>query len=132
MNRFFTVENDEGVRIDKYLSLEMPDLSRSHIQKLIKDNLIEVNGKPVKANYRLCFDDSIKVTVPELKEPEIAAEDIPLDILYEDEDIIIVNKPKGLFDTHQSTLRLRDPTNSKRHSPSQLLMLNLIGHLVCD
>lgn len=96
MNRFFTVENDEGVRIDKYLSLEMPDLSRSHIQKLIKDNLIEVNGKPVKANYRLCFDDSIKVTVPELKEPEIAAEDIPLDILYEDEDIIIVNKPKGM------------------------------------
>ena len=96
MNRFFTVENDEGVRIDKYLSLEMPDLSRSHIQKLIKDNLIEVNGKPVKANYRLCFDDNIKVTVPELKEPEIAAEDIPLDILYEDEDIIIVNKPKGM------------------------------------
>ena len=96
MNRFFTVENDEGVRIDKYLSLEMPDLSRSHIQKLIKDNLIEVNGKPVKANYRLCFDDIIKVTVPELKEPEIAVEDIPLDILYEDEDIIIVNKPKGM------------------------------------
>ncbi len=96
MNTFFTVENDEGERIDKYLSLEMPELSRSHIQKLIKDNLIEVNGKPVKANYRLCFDDSIKVTVPELKEPEIAAEDLPLDILYEDEDIIIVNKPKGM------------------------------------
>ena len=55
MNTFFTVENDEGERIDKYLSLEMPELSRSHIQKLIKDNLIEVNGKPVKANYRLCF-----------------------------------------------------------------------------
>ena len=96
MNTFFTVENDEGERIDKYLSLEMPELSRSHIQKLIKDNLIEVNGKPVNANYRLCFDDSIKVTVPELKEPEIAAEDLPLDILYEDEDIIIVNKPKGM------------------------------------
>ena len=96
MNTFFTVENDEGERIDKYLSLEMPELSRSHIQKLIKDNLIEVNGKRVKANYRLCFDDSIKVTVPELKEPEIAAEDLPLDILYEDEDIIIVNKPKGM------------------------------------
>ena len=96
MNTFFTVENDEGERIDKYLSLEMPELSRSHIQKLIKDNLIEVNGKPVKTNYRLCFDDSIKVTVPELKEPEIAAEDLPLDILYEDEDIIIVNKPKGM------------------------------------
>ena len=83
MNTFITVENDEGERIDRYLSSEMPELSRSHIQKLIKDNLIEVNGKPVKANYRLCFDDSIKVTVP-------------LDVLYEDEDIIIVNKPKGM------------------------------------
>ena len=96
MNTFFTVENDEGERIDRYLSSEMPELSRSHIQKLIKDNLIEVNGKPVKANYRLCFDDSIKVTVPEVKDPEIAAEDLPLDVLYEDEDIIIVNKPKGM------------------------------------
>lgn len=96
MNRYFTVENEDGERIDKFLSAEMTDLSRSRIQKLIKDNLTEVNGKPVKANYRLCFDDVIKVTVPELKEPEIAAEDIPLDILYEDDDLIIVNKPKGM------------------------------------
>ena len=96
MNRFFTVDRGEGERIDKYLSSEMPELTRSHIQKLIKDGSVEVNEKPVKANYRLCFDDSIKVSVPEPKEPEIAAEDIPLDILYEDDDIIIVNKPKGM------------------------------------
>lgn len=96
MNRFFTVDDGDGIRIDRFLSEKMDELSRSHIQKLIKDQMVEVNGKPVKANYRLCFDDQINVSIPELKEPEIVAEDIPLDILYEDEDLIIVNKPKGM------------------------------------
>lgn len=96
MNRFFTVEDAEETRIDKYLSVLMPDLSRSHIQKLIKENMVEVNGKPVKANYRLCFDDEVKVSIPEMQEPQIVPEEIPLDILYEDEDILIVNKPKGM------------------------------------
>ena len=96
MIRYFSVENDDGARIDRFLSEEMPDMSRSRIQKLIKDEDILVNDKPVKANYRLSFDDRIEVTIPELKEPEIVAEDIPLDILYEDEDILIVNKPKGM------------------------------------
>ena len=96
MNRFFTVESEEGERIDKYLAGEMEDVTRSRIQKLIKEDRVEVNGKPVKANYRLCFDDEVHVSIPELKEPEIAPEDIPLDILYEDDDLIIVNKPKGM------------------------------------
>lgn len=96
MNEYFTVEDQNGSRIDKYLAEEMPDLSRSHIQKLIKENRICVNGKPVKSGYRLCFNDSIEVSIPEMKEPEIEAENIPLDILYEDEDIIIINKPKGM------------------------------------
>lgn len=96
MIRYFNIENDDGARIDRFLSEEMPDMSRSRIQKLIKDEDILVNDKPVKANYRLSFDDRIEVTIPELKEPEIVAEDIPLDILYEDEDILIVNKPKGM------------------------------------
>lgn len=96
MNEYFTVENEEGMRIDKYLALNLPDISRSHIQKLIKDDLVMVNKKPVKANYRLSFSDQIEVSIPEPKEPEILPEDIPLDILYEDNDIIIVNKPKQM------------------------------------
>ena len=96
MKRFFSIETENDIRIDKYLAQEMPDLSRSHIQKLIKDGNIIVNQKPVKANYRLSFDDMVEVTIPELKEPEIEAENIPLDILYEDADIIIVNKPKQM------------------------------------
>ena len=96
MKKYFTVENDNDLRIDKYLADEMNDLSRSHIQKLIKEGNICVNNKPVKANYRLSFDDLVEVTIPELKEPEILAEDITLDVLYEDKDIIIVNKPKQM------------------------------------
>lgn len=96
MNEYFTVENEEGMRIDKYLALNLPDISRSHIQKLIKDDLVMVNKKPVKANYRLSFSDQIEVSIPEPEEPEILPEDIPLDILYEDSDIIIVNKPKQM------------------------------------
>lgn len=96
MNRFFIVENEEGARIDKYLAEELPDMSRSRIQKLIKDGHCLINQKPVKANYRLSLYDEIHLTVPELKEPEIRAEKIPLDILYEDDDIIIINKPKQM------------------------------------
>lgn len=89
-------ECDDGTRIDKYLSDEMPDYSRSFLQKIIKDNKVLVNGKPVKSNYRVSGKDVLKVTVPPCIEPEIEAENIPLDILYEDDDIIVVNKPKGM------------------------------------
>ena len=95
MKNCFIVENEEGKRIDRYLAEQMPDMSRSYIQKIIKDGLVTVSEKPVKANYRLSLYESIKVTIPELKEPEIEAENIPLDILYEDQDIIVINKPKG-------------------------------------
>lgn len=94
MNEFFIVESDAGERIDRYLS-EMPEgYSRSFLQKLIKENHIKVNDKPVKPSYRLVLGDSIEVFLPEPEEPEIAAENISLDILYEDRDIIVVNKPK--------------------------------------
>lgn len=96
MNRYFSVENEEGMRIDKYLSEVLPDMSRSHIQKLIKDGCCLVGQKPVKAGYRLSLYDQIEITIPELKEPEIEPENIPLDILYEDADIVIVNKPKQM------------------------------------
>lgn len=96
MNKSFIVENENSMRIDRYLAETSDGLSRSHIQKLIKDGDITVNDKPVKANYRLISGDNIKINIPDLKEPDIAAENIPLDILYEDEDVIIVNKPKQM------------------------------------
>ncbi|MCR5033410.1 MAG: RluA family pseudouridine synthase [Lachnospiraceae bacterium] len=88
---------DSGNRIDKYLS-EREDLalSRSHIQKLIKDGDATVNGKSIKANYVLKAGDEILLSLQEAKPVEILPQDIQLDILYEDEDLLIVNKPKDM------------------------------------
>ena len=91
-----TVESAAGQRIDKYLSEQLADLSRSYLQKLLKDGGVEVNGKTVKSNYRLAEGDRICLEVPEAVEPEIEAEPMDLDILYEDKDIILINKPKGM------------------------------------
>lgn len=96
MNEYFTVENEEGERIDRYLAEEIEGKSRSYLQKLIKDGYVKVNGKPVKANYRLVLGDRAEVCFPDLCEPDIVPENIPLDILYEDQDIIVVNKPKQM------------------------------------
>lgn len=103
-NEPFFVEVSEaadGERIDKYLADILSTYSRSQLQKLIKDEkvlTVDLNGatKPVKANYRLSFGEMIQITIPEPEELNIAAENIPLDILYEDEDVIVVNKPKGM------------------------------------
>ena len=92
---FFTIEKG-GERIDKYLSEQLEDMTRSHIQKLIKENMVRVNGMTVKSNFKLSASDQIEVEIPELKEPDILPENIPLDILYEDQDILVVNKPQGM------------------------------------
>ena len=97
MSRSFIIEKENnGARIDRFLADAAPELSRSRIQKLIKDAHITVNEKPVKSNYRLLTDDVISLSIPELKEPDILPEALPLDILYEDKDVIVVNKPKGM------------------------------------
>ncbi len=96
MNEYFTVENDAGERIDRYLAKELEGKSRSHIQKLIKDGCVTINDNPVKANYRIISGDRIAVAYSDVSEPDIVAENIPLDILYEDTDIIIINKPKRM------------------------------------
>ena len=96
MREYSVAPEEEGVRIDKFLAEHLEDASRSYLQKLIKDQYVNVNEKPVKANYRLSLDDKVKIIIPDAKEPDIEPENIPLDILYEDEDIIIVNKPKGM------------------------------------
>ena len=92
----FVTEDISGDRIDKFLSEQCEELSRSFLQKLLKAGEIFVNGKPVKASYRVVDGDSILFEVPEATEPEILPEDIPLDIVYEDHDVILVNKPKGM------------------------------------
>ena len=97
MARMFIIDDEQaGLRVDKFLSEASPDLSRSYIQKLIKDGLVTVDGKALKANYKVNSGDKLSLEVPELKEPDILAENIPLDILYEDSDLLIVNKPKGM------------------------------------
>lgn len=91
-------ENSEyiGIRIDKCLSEILNDYSRAYIQKLLDEGNITVNSKVVKSNYKLRAEDSINISIPEPEELEIIPEDIPLDIVYEDDDILIVNKPKGM------------------------------------
>ncbi len=86
----------QGERIDKALSVLVDSVSRSFVQKLIREGAVFVGEKPVKANYRLRIDDVVCFELPENEEPDILPEDIPLSILYEDEDILVVDKPKGM------------------------------------
>lgn len=86
----------EDERIDKVLAAYLEDVSRSFLQKLLKDGGVQVGGRPVKANYRVKENDLITFRIPEAVEPDILAEDIPLAILYEDEDVLVVDKPKGM------------------------------------
>lgn len=87
---------EEGIRIDRWLSEKNSTLSRSYLQKLLGDQMVTVLGKPVKANYRLRSGDKVTLTVPAPVAPEIQPEEIPLDILYEDAYLLVINKPKGM------------------------------------
>ena len=93
---FLVSWEEEGERIDKYLSALCPDLSRSYVQKLLKSGNVLVDGRQVKASYSIQEGERIFLDVPEAVEPEIEAEPMDLDILYEDKDVILVNKPKGM------------------------------------
>ncbi len=86
----------EDERIDKCICNYMDSLSRSYIQKIIKDGNVYVNDMPVKANYKVRVDDKVRFIIPDNVEPDIPAQDIPLDIIYEDSDVLIVNKPKDM------------------------------------
>lgn len=89
-------EVNEKIRLDAYISKQVQDLSRSMIQKLLEENKINVNGKSEKPAYKVQNGDIIEINIEEPKEVKIEAQDIPLDIIYEDEDILVVNKQKGL------------------------------------
>lgn len=101
MEEFLLIINESkteyiGVRIDKVLTKELSDYSRAYIQKLLDDGHITIGDKPVKSNYKLRAGDCIKILIPEPEELEVLPENIPLDVVYEDKDIIIINKPKGM------------------------------------
>ena len=93
---FIVDADDADIRIDKYLSEACKDLSRSYIQKIISDGGVLLNGEVPKAKTIVSEDDTIEICVPESVIPEILPENIPLDIIYEDSDVVVVNKPKGM------------------------------------
>ena len=95
---YYTVEKEqEGLRLDQFLAAELTEHSRSYIQKLIKGGKVTVNEKAAKAGSRIQTDDRILLMVPPLKELEVLPENIPLDIIYEDENILLINKPSGML-----------------------------------
>ena len=93
---FQITEEMEDERIDKCVSALIDSLSRSFIQKMIKEERVLVNARPVKGSYRVKDGDEVAFELPASVEPDIEPENIPLDILYEDKDVIVVNKPKGM------------------------------------
>lgn len=102
MSTFVVTTEEQGTRLDVLLTSRFQELSRSHLQKIIASGLVAVNGKASKANYKAQSEDRISITFSEAKPVEIVAESIPLDILYEDTDIIVVNKPRGMV-VHPAT-----------------------------
>ncbi|MEG2305256.1 MAG: RluA family pseudouridine synthase [Lachnospiraceae bacterium] len=98
----FTITESEALRIDRFLAEKLPDYTRSYLQKLIKEEQVTVNMQIIKTSYKLMKGDTVVVTIPELTVPDILPEDICLDILYEDTDILIINKPKGMV-VHPAT-----------------------------
>lgn len=95
-NNYIVTENLVGTRLDKCAVILDNSLSRVTVQRLIEDGNLLVNGKKEKASYKVNLEDKICIEKPEAKEISLKAEDIPLEVLYEDSDIIVVNKPKGM------------------------------------
>ena len=93
---FNITEENNNIRIDRYLAEQCPNLSRSYIQKLVKDGAVFVNNRQIKANYKVQPQDQVILTIPDMQVPDILPENIPLDILYEDQWLLVVNKPKDM------------------------------------
>ncbi len=89
-------EEYDGVRVDKYISDMVPDMSRSYIQKLIKDGNVSIGDKKLKSNYKVSYNDTVTIIFPEPQKLDIVPENIDIDIVYEDNDIIVVNKDKDM------------------------------------
>jgi len=97
MDKLHSLIADEGgVRLDKYVCQQLPELSRARVQKLIADGHITVNGRMAKPGLRLNTGDKLKIAIPPTPSEQLLPESIPLNILYEDEDLLVVDKPAGL------------------------------------
>ena len=97
MTRELTAQpEDQGLRLDAFLARELPDLSRSRVQQLLEQGCILAEGKPGKKNLRLCPGMRVTLDLPEAEPLELLPEEVPLDILYEDEELLVINKPKGM------------------------------------
>ncbi len=96
MKKYIIDEENQGIRLDKVISILDSDISRSMIQKMLDEEKITVNKKIQKASYKTKLNDEIEVEEIEVKEIDLKPQDIPIDVIYEDNDIIVVNKPKGM------------------------------------
>ncbi len=96
MKEYIVSQEEKGKRLDTYISSVDTDITRTSAQRLIEDGNILVNGKNAKVSYKIQENDKISVEIPEPKQIELKAQNIPIEIIYEDSDIIVVNKPKGM------------------------------------
>lgn len=96
MSQKIVISEESGIRIDAYLAGSLKELSRSYIQKLVDNGSIKVNNKEVKSNYKIKAGDIIDVDIPQPVELQVEPQDIKLDIVYEDDDVIVINKPQGM------------------------------------
>ena len=96
MKEYIVSQEEKGKRLDTYIPSVDTDITRTSAQRLIEDGNILVNGKNAKVSYKIQENDKISVEIPEPKQIELKAQDIPIEIVYEDSDIIVVNKPKGM------------------------------------
>ncbi len=94
--RFVASEEQEEERLDRFLAALLPERSRSSLQKLIKEDCVHVNGAAVKPSFGLHAGDEVEVELPDPEVLSIEAQDIPLDIVFEDADLLVVNKPQGM------------------------------------
>ena len=96
MEKYIVTENEKGKRLDAYIATKNENITRTSAQRMIEEGNILVNGKKQKVAYKINTDDVVTVVPEEIKEISIDAEDIPINVIYEDNDIIVVNKPKGM------------------------------------
>ena len=94
--KFLSEECDSGLRVDKFLMKKTNDFSRAYLQKLIEIGNVEINGDPINKSFKISKNQQIIVKIPEAENPDVKPENIDLDIIYEDNDLLVVNKPKGM------------------------------------
>lgn len=119
-NQYKITEEDEGVRLDKLLTIVNESYSRHQVQTWIKNKDVTVNNQPQKANYRCKQNDLIEWHIQEVKQEKVEPEKIPLDILYEDDDVIVINKPKGMLVHPTQTVKSNTLVNALKFHTTHL------------